>query len=66
MSLLRVEKLRKTFDDLVVLDEISFEVPDKTVTALIGASGSGKSTLLRAINLLELVDDGQIFFDDKI
>lgn len=65
MSLLRVEKLRKTFDDLVVLDEISFEVPDKTVTALIGASGSGKSTLLRAINLLELVDDGQIFFDSQ-
>ena len=65
MSLLRVEKLRKTFDDLVVLDEISFEVPDKTVTALIGASGSGKSTLLRAINLLELVDDGQIFFDGQ-
>jgi polar amino acid transport system ATP-binding protein len=65
MSLLRVEKLRKTFDDLVVLDSISFEVPDKTVTALIGASGSGKSTLLRAINLLELVDDGQIFFDGQ-
>ncbi|MEY2597206.1 MAG: hypothetical protein RL437_414 [Actinomycetota bacterium] len=65
MSLLRIEKLRKAFDDLVVLDEISFEVPDKTVTALIGASGSGKSTLLRAINLLELVDDGQIFFDGQ-
>ncbi|MFM1750955.1 MAG: hypothetical protein RL658_1096 [Actinomycetota bacterium] len=65
MSLLRVEKLRKTFDNLVVLDSISFEVPDKTVTALIGASGSGKSTLLRAINLLELVDDGQIFFDGQ-
>jgi polar amino acid transport system ATP-binding protein len=65
MSLLRVEKLHKTFDDLVVLDSISFEVPDKTVTALIGASGSGKSTLLRAINLLELVDDGQIFFDGQ-
>lgn len=65
MSLLRVEKLRKTFDDLVVLDSISFEVPDKTVTALIGASGSGKSTLLRAINLLELVEDGQIFFDGQ-
>lgn len=65
MSLLRVEKLHKTFDDLVVLDSTSFEVPDKTVTALIGASGSGKSTLLRAINLLELVDDGQIFFDGQ-
>ena len=65
MSLLSVQKLRKSFDDLIVLDEISFEVPDHSVTALIGASGSGKSTLLRAINLLELIDDGQIFFDGE-
>jgi polar amino acid transport system ATP-binding protein len=65
MSLLNVKNLRKSFDDLVVLSEISFEVPDNSVTALIGASGSGKSTLLRAINLLEQVDDGQIFFDGK-
>lgn len=65
MSLLEVKKLRKSFDDLLVLDEISFEVPDHSVTALIGASGSGKSTLLRTINLLELIDDGQIFFDQQ-
>ena len=65
MSLLVVKKLRKSFDDLLVLDEISFEVPDHSVTALIGASVSGKSTLLRAINLLELIDDGQIFFDQQ-
>ena len=65
MSLLSVKNLRKTFDDLVVLDEISFEVPDHSVTAFIGASGSGKSTLLRAINLLEQIDDGQVFFDGQ-
>lgn len=65
MSLLEVKQVRKSFDDLLVLDEISFEVPDHSVTALIGASGSGKSTLLRAINLLELIDDGQIFFDHQ-
>jgi polar amino acid transport system ATP-binding protein len=38
-------------------------VPEHTATALIGASGSGKSTLLRCINLLESIDDGQIFLD---
>ena len=65
MSLLKVKNLRKSFDDLVVLDEISFEVPDNSVTTFIGASGSGKSTLLRAINLLEQIDDGQIFFDGQ-
>lgn len=65
MSLLSVKHLRKSFDDLLVLDEISFEVPDHSVTAFIGASGSGKSTLLRAINLLEQIDDGQVFFDGE-
>jgi len=63
MSLLQVKNLRKSFEQLLVLDEITFEVPDHSVTAFIGSSGSGKSTLLRAINLLEVIDDGQIFFD---
>lgn len=65
MSLLSVRNLRKNFDNLAVLNEISFEAKDRSVTAFIGASGSGKSTLLRAINLLEQVDDGQIFFDGE-
>lgn len=65
MSLLRVENLRKSFDSLVVLDHVSFEVEHNSVTTFIGASGSGKSTLLRVINLLEDIDDGQIFFDGQ-
>lgn len=65
MSLLQVKNLRKSFDNLLVLDDISFEVPDHSVTTFIGASGSGKSTLLRAINLLEQVDDGQVFFEGR-
>ena len=65
MSLLEVKNLRKRFDELLVLDDVSFEVPDNSVTAFIGASGSGKSTLLRAINLLEQIDDGQVFFDGQ-
>ncbi len=65
MSLLKVENLRKCFDSLVVLDQVSFEVENNSVTTFIGASGSGKSTLLRIINLLEEIDDGQIFFDGQ-
>ena len=65
MSLLKVDNLRKSFDSLVVLDEVSFEVSNNSVTTFIGASGSGKSTLLRVINLLEEIDDGQIFFDGQ-
>ncbi len=44
-----------------MLRGIDLTVAEHEVVALIGASGSGKSTLLRTINLLERVDDGQVF-----
>ena len=60
---IRVEKLRKSFGSDVVLEDITFSVPEHTATVFIGASGSGKSTLLRCINLLEGIDDGQVLLD---
>ncbi|MFD8929345.1 amino acid ABC transporter ATP-binding protein [Streptomyces mirabilis] len=62
---LRMESVRKTFGDSVVLRDVDLEVAPHTVTALIGASGSGKSTLLRCANLLEEIDDGAIWLDDE-
>jgi polar amino acid transport system ATP-binding protein len=44
-----------------VLKGIDLSVAGHEVVCLIGASGSGKSTLLRCINLLEAIDEGQIF-----
>ncbi|WUE96792.1 amino acid ABC transporter ATP-binding protein [Streptomyces sp. NBC_00490] len=63
--MLRMEAVRKTFDDSVVLRDVDLEVAPHTVTALIGASGSGKSTLLRCANLLEEIDDGAIWLDGE-
>ena len=62
---LRMEAVRKTFGDTVVLRDVDLEVAPHTVTALIGASGSGKSTLLRCANLLEEIDDGAIWLDGE-
>lgn len=62
-KVLEIIDLRKSFGDELVLDNLSLSVSEHTATALIGASGSGKSTLLRCINLLESIDDGQIFLD---
>ncbi len=62
---LRMESVRKTFGDTVVLRDVDLEVASHTVTALIGASGSGKSTLLRCANLLEDIDDGAIWLDGE-
>lgn len=65
MNVLEVKNLRKSFEENIVLSDLSLEVPDHTATVLIGASGSGKSTLLRCINLLDTIDDGSIFLDGK-
>ena len=64
-KVLELVNVRKSFDTELVLDNLSLSVPEHTATVLIGASGSGKSTLLRCINLLETIDDGQIFLDGR-
>lgn len=63
MSLLEVKNLKKSFDDNVVLKDISLNVEKGEVLAIIGPSGSGKSTLLRCITDLEQEDSGVIQFD---
>ncbi|NYD66615.1 amino acid ABC transporter ATP-binding protein [Agromyces atrinae] len=58
---LRLRDIHLSFGDHEVLRGIDLDVSAHEVVALIGASGSGKSTLLRTVNLLERIDDGQIF-----
>ena len=62
---LRVEGLRKSYDQLEVLRGIDLSVAEHEVVCLIGASGSGKSTLLRCINLLEDIDRGRIWIEGE-
>ena len=63
MSLLEVKNLKKSFDDNVVLKDISLNVEKGEVLCIIGPSGSGKSTLLRCITKLDHEDSGEINFD---
>jgi polar amino acid transport system ATP-binding protein len=55
--------LKKNYDTKVVLDGVDLEVFPGQIVAVIGSSGSGKSTVLRCVNLLEEIQDGQIFLE---
>lgn len=65
MALIEVNHLRKSFDALEVLKDISFTVDKNDVIAIIGPSGSGKSTMLRSLINLETIDGGSIKIDGE-
>jgi sulfate/thiosulfate transport system ATP-binding protein len=60
-----VNDISKHFGDFTALDDVSLEVPEGSLTALLGPSGSGKSTLLRIIAGLETPDSGTVMIDGK-
>jgi len=60
-----VEGANKSFGDFQALNDVAIEVPDGSLTALLGPSGSGKSTLLRAIAGLETLDSGSVLIDGE-
>lgn len=62
-TVLSIRGLVKTYGERTVLAGVDLDVAEHKVVVLIGASGSGKSTLLRCVDLLEDIDDGQIFLD---
>ena len=62
MNLLEINNLRKTFDELEVIQDISLSVKEGEVLSIIGPSGSGKSTLLRCATMLERMDSGTMSY----
>ncbi|QQA45012.1 amino acid ABC transporter ATP-binding protein [Pelagovum pacificum] len=63
--MISARNLVKRFGDFTALDDVSIDVPEGRVCAVIGASGSGKSTLLRCINQLEPTESGEVLVDGK-
>ncbi len=66
VPVLELRGVTKAFGERQVLRGIDLAVSEHEAVALIGASGSGKSTLLRCVDLLEEIDDGDVFLDGEV
>ena len=66
MAVLEVKNIKKSFDGMDVLKDVSFSLEQGQVLAIIGSSGSGKTTLLRCLNFLETADEGEILVNGKV
>jgi len=62
VKILEIKHLKKSFDGLPVLKDISLSVEEGQVIGVIGPSGSGKSTLLRCATMLETIDSGELIY----
>jgi polar amino acid transport system ATP-binding protein len=66
MALVEIQEVDKSFGHLHVLKQVSLQVAEGEIVAIIGRSGSGKSTLLRCINGLEPIQGGTIRVDGDL
>jgi multiple sugar transport system ATP-binding protein len=65
MADIALDRVTKTFGDVVAVDGVSLDIADGEFIVLVGPSGCGKSTLLRMIAGLEEVDEGQLLIGGR-
>ncbi|MFD8564624.1 energy-dependent translational throttle protein EttA [Streptosporangium canum] len=65
-TVIRAEKLTKGFEDRVLMDSLSFDLPRNGIVGIIGPNGVGKTTLFRMITGGETPDDGEIVIGDTV
>ncbi|WP_026462924.1 ABC transporter ATP-binding protein [Adhaeribacter aquaticus] len=62
MSILKIAGVSKQYADHVALQDINFEVPEKSIFGLLGPNGAGKTSLIRIITQITGADTGEIYF----
>jgi branched-chain amino acid transport system ATP-binding protein len=65
MALLRLENITKRFGGLVAVDDVSLEIQEGELIAIVGPNGAGKTTLFNVISGVFLPEEGKVFFEDR-
>lgn len=65
MNILEIKNISKSFDDKIIIDDVSFSVSEGKIVGLLGKNGSGKTTVIKMINDLLTIDSGSILIDGK-
>jgi branched-chain amino acid transport system ATP-binding protein len=65
MALLTVDRVTRSFDAIVALDDVSLALEPGTMTGLIGPNGAGKTTLFNVVTRLYRPDSGSVVFDGR-
>jgi len=64
-DIIKIENIKKYFNEILVLNDVSLKIQRSNVVVICGPSGCGKSTLLRCLNGLEDLNSGDIIINDK-
>ncbi|MGU8064896.1 ABC transporter ATP-binding protein [Streptococcus suis] len=65
MSFIQAENIQVSYDNRIIIDELSTSIPKGNITTIIGANGCGKSTLLKALTRIIPVQEGTIYLDGQ-
>lgn len=63
-AILRTERLSKIFGGLVAVNDVTFEIPRKSIVSIIGPNGAGKTTFFNMLTGLYKPSTGRLTFED--
>jgi multiple sugar transport system ATP-binding protein len=65
MATVRLENIKRRFNNVTAIEDVTFHIPDGEFWVLVGPSGCGKSTILRTIAGLEIATSGKLYIGEK-